>query len=272
MWKIWDHPLNVGPGKGACAGRARIRRRHRRRGRHPARHPQAAERQAQSSPWTMTTRCRVDYRMITQESMDSYPLSYTVEQYGYHPKKVALSFDDGPDPEWTPKILEILKEYNVKGTFFMIGEVAEDNIGVMRRVYREGHEIGNHTLDPSGHQRNFKPPGRARTEPDRAALRLQARSTAALLPAALLHRPGARHQRPGRSGRTDRDPRLHHHRQQDRHQRLGRHPRKTPQEITDSVFQQIADDGDKAVDSGLHHSSARRRRRPSAHGGTRCRC
>ena len=36
------------------------------------------------------------YRSITEESMDSYPLSYTVEHYGYHPKKVALSFDDGP--------------------------------------------------------------------------------------------------------------------------------------------------------------------------------
>ena len=38
------------------------------------------------------------YRTITQEVMTSYPLSYTVAQHGYHPKKVALSFDDGPDP------------------------------------------------------------------------------------------------------------------------------------------------------------------------------
>ena len=66
--------------------------------------------------------------------------------YGYHPKKVALSFDDGPDPEWTPRILDILKKYNAPATFFMIGEEAEDNVGVMKRVYREGHEIGNHTF------------------------------------------------------------------------------------------------------------------------------
>ena len=87
----------------------------------------------------------VGYRSITAETMSSYPLSYTVEQTGYHPMEVALSFDDGPDPEWTPKILDILKKYNVVGTFFMIGYEAQDNVGVMRRVYREGHEIGNHT-------------------------------------------------------------------------------------------------------------------------------
>ena len=85
------------------------------------------------------------YLSVISESMTSYPLPYTVTQYGYQPKKVAISFDDGPDPTWTPKILDILKKENVKGTFFMIGEVAQENVGVMQRVYREGHEIGNHT-------------------------------------------------------------------------------------------------------------------------------
>ncbi len=83
---------------------------------------------------------------VVSETMDAYPLPYTVSQYGYHPKQVAISFDDGPDPIWTPKILDVLKQQNVKGTFFMIGEVAEDNVGVMQRVFREGHEIGNHTF------------------------------------------------------------------------------------------------------------------------------
>jgi cellulose synthase/poly-beta-1,6-N-acetylglucosamine synthase-like glycosyltransferase/peptidoglycan/xylan/chitin deacetylase (PgdA/CDA1 family)/spore germination protein YaaH len=87
-----------------------------------------------------------DNRYITAESMTSYPLSYTVQAYGYQPMKLAISFDDGPDPKWTPKILDILKEKNVKAAFFMIGEVAQDNIGLMRRVYAEGHEIGNHTF------------------------------------------------------------------------------------------------------------------------------
>jgi spore germination protein YaaH len=71
-------------------------------------------------------------RLVTKETMDSYPLPYTVEEYGYQPKKVALSFDDGPDPEWTPKILDVLKKYNVKGTFFEIGEVAASTTKAMR--------------------------------------------------------------------------------------------------------------------------------------------
>ena len=85
-------------------------------------------------------------RNVVKEQMDVYPLTYTVEYHGYKPRQVALSFDDGPDPKWTPKVLDILKQYGVKGTFFMIGEVAEDNVGVMQRVFDEGHEIGNHTF------------------------------------------------------------------------------------------------------------------------------
>src|SRR6202041_3431630 len=70
---------------------------------------------------------------------------YTVEYYGYHPNEVSLSFDDGPDPEWTPKILDILKKKNVKGTFMLIGAEAAENIGLMQRLVREGNEVGNHT-------------------------------------------------------------------------------------------------------------------------------
>ena len=85
-------------------------------------------------------------KLIIDEHMDVYPHTYTVEYYGYHPNEVAISFDDGPDPKWTPKILDILKEKNVKGTFMMIGAEAQENIGLMQRVQREGHEIGNHTF------------------------------------------------------------------------------------------------------------------------------
>jgi cellulose synthase/poly-beta-1,6-N-acetylglucosamine synthase-like glycosyltransferase/peptidoglycan/xylan/chitin deacetylase (PgdA/CDA1 family)/spore germination protein YaaH len=84
-------------------------------------------------------------RLINDEHMDAYPRTYTIEQYGYHPNQVALSFDDGPDPKWTPKILDILKQKNVKGTFMLIGAEAQENVGVMKRIVREGHEIGNHT-------------------------------------------------------------------------------------------------------------------------------
>jgi peptidoglycan-N-acetylglucosamine deacetylase len=84
-------------------------------------------------------------RLIIDEHMDTYPRTYTIQQYGYHPKQVAISFDDGPDPKWTPKILDILRNKDVKGTFLMIGYEAQKNVGLMKRVFREGHEIGNHT-------------------------------------------------------------------------------------------------------------------------------
>ncbi len=84
-------------------------------------------------------------KIIVDEHMDVYPRTYTVQYYGYHPNEVAISFDDGPDPKWTPKILDILKRKNVKGTFMLIGEEAAENIGLMQRIAREGNEIGNHT-------------------------------------------------------------------------------------------------------------------------------
>jgi cellulose synthase/poly-beta-1,6-N-acetylglucosamine synthase-like glycosyltransferase/peptidoglycan/xylan/chitin deacetylase (PgdA/CDA1 family)/spore germination protein YaaH len=84
-------------------------------------------------------------KLIVDERMDAYPRAYTIEQYGYHSNQVALSFDDGPDPKWTPKILDILKQKNAKGVFMLIGAEAQENVGVMKRVVREGHEIGNHT-------------------------------------------------------------------------------------------------------------------------------
>ena len=84
-------------------------------------------------------------KLIIDEHMDVYPRTYTVEYYGYHPDEIAISFDDGPDPKWTPKILDILKQKNVKGTFMLIGAEAAENIGLMQRLVREGNEVGNHT-------------------------------------------------------------------------------------------------------------------------------
>lgn len=61
-------------------------------------------------------------------------------------KEIALTFDDGPHPVYTDKILDILKEYGVKATFFMIGENVINYSEVALRVKNEGHEIGNHTV------------------------------------------------------------------------------------------------------------------------------
>jgi cellulose synthase/poly-beta-1,6-N-acetylglucosamine synthase-like glycosyltransferase/peptidoglycan/xylan/chitin deacetylase (PgdA/CDA1 family)/spore germination protein YaaH len=240
MWKIWDHPMTSDPVKELAQvepgydvdteGEGDILR--------VTRKPQNGRRIVSMDDDDSVP---VDYRMITQESMESYPLSYTVQQYGYHPKKVALSFDDGPDPEWTPKILDILKKYNVKGTFFMIGEIAEDYISVLRRVYREGHEIGNHTW----------------THPDISEIStrqvdLELNLTERLFASELGVQP--LYFRPPYS--IDQEPDTNDQAAPvERIEGMGyvivgnkidtndwdEHPRKTPQEIIDSVFQQIKD-------------------------------
>lgn len=58
---------------------------------------------------------------------------------------IALTFDDGPDPETTPKLLTVLKKYQAKATFFMLGEAAERSPLLVERVHDEGHAIGNHS-------------------------------------------------------------------------------------------------------------------------------
>ena len=60
-------------------------------------------------------------------------------------KVVALTFDDGPHPEQTPKVLDVLEKYGAKGTFFVIGKNIAGNEAVVRRILDDGHEIGNHT-------------------------------------------------------------------------------------------------------------------------------
>lgn len=60
-------------------------------------------------------------------------------------KRVALTFDDGPHPRYTPQILDILAEYGVEATFFAVGANVEAYPKITQRVLLEGHEIGNHT-------------------------------------------------------------------------------------------------------------------------------
>ncbi|MGE5558986.1 MAG: polysaccharide deacetylase family protein [Bacillota bacterium] len=62
-------------------------------------------------------------------------------------KLAALTFDDGPDPRFTPEILQILHKYKVKATFFVVGRMALLYPGLVKRELKEGHEIGNHTFD-----------------------------------------------------------------------------------------------------------------------------
>jgi cellulose synthase/poly-beta-1,6-N-acetylglucosamine synthase-like glycosyltransferase/peptidoglycan/xylan/chitin deacetylase (PgdA/CDA1 family) len=139
LWQVWDHPSakdapdqlkRVPPGEDVnLEGEGDILR--------IAALPQKGERTIQMDAENFT---------VTDETMLQLPHSYTIQQYGYDPHKLALSFDDGPDAVWTPKILDILKQYNVKGAFMVIGEEAQKNIGLLQRYVREGHEIGNHTF------------------------------------------------------------------------------------------------------------------------------
>ncbi|MDE3201225.1 MAG: glycosyltransferase [Acidobacteriota bacterium] len=143
LWSIWDRPMlptaltslgNVQPGHEVDQeGEGDILR--------VTGLPKPGKRTVQADPDEPDPR----KKLIVHEHMDVYPRPCTVEYYGYKPNEVAISFDDGPDPRWTPKILDILKQKNVKATFMMIGDEAQENIGLMQRVEREGNEIGNHT-------------------------------------------------------------------------------------------------------------------------------
>lgn len=60
--------------------------------------------------------------------------------------QVALTFDDGPHPEYTPQILAVLDRYHVKATFFMVGDMARQYPEVARKVANQGHEVADHTM------------------------------------------------------------------------------------------------------------------------------
>jgi cellulose synthase/poly-beta-1,6-N-acetylglucosamine synthase-like glycosyltransferase/peptidoglycan/xylan/chitin deacetylase (PgdA/CDA1 family) len=60
-------------------------------------------------------------------------------------KTIALTFDDGPDPEWTPRILDVLRRHDARATFFTVGSHVAREPALTRRILREGHEIGSHT-------------------------------------------------------------------------------------------------------------------------------
>lgn len=59
-------------------------------------------------------------------------------------RTIALTFDDGPDPRWTPQVLDLLRQAGVPATFFLMGEPAAAHPELVRRIVREGHQVGNH--------------------------------------------------------------------------------------------------------------------------------
>ncbi|HEU4548097.1 MAG TPA: glycosyltransferase [Rhizomicrobium sp.] len=109
---------------------------------------------------------------IDDETYVDLPTNYVIRRVGAVPRKLALTFDDGPDPEWTPAILSILKEKHVPATFFMIGANMESYPGLVQKVLAAGNEIGSHT---------FTHPNLADTPP--AAVRLELNATQRLFQA-----------------------------------------------------------------------------------------
>ena len=76
----------------------------------------------------------------------SFPAPFVVERRGFMPGAIALSFDDGPDPQYTPQILDILRLGGVRATFFVVGQHVVLYPELVQRIYAEGHEIGSHTF------------------------------------------------------------------------------------------------------------------------------
>jgi cellulose synthase/poly-beta-1,6-N-acetylglucosamine synthase-like glycosyltransferase/peptidoglycan/xylan/chitin deacetylase (PgdA/CDA1 family)/spore germination protein YaaH len=138
LWKIWDFPLDTGapsklsdvpPGQDVdMEGDGEILN-------------------LEATPTNGSRSITLDHTgLITDEVMDSLPEPYRVGRYGASPNQVVITFDDGPDPQWTPKILDILRKEHATATFFLIGSQADKFSSITSRLFEEGNEIGNHTF------------------------------------------------------------------------------------------------------------------------------
>ena len=139
LWRVWDMPGDVGaadklrdvpPGQDVdMEGQGEILR-------------------IEDRPTHGTRDLTIDAntKLIADENFQTLPEPYRVARYGYSQNKVVLTFDDGPDPQWTPRILDVLKRENAPATFFLIGIQTDKFSGLAKRIYNEGHTIGNHTF------------------------------------------------------------------------------------------------------------------------------
>jgi cellulose synthase/poly-beta-1,6-N-acetylglucosamine synthase-like glycosyltransferase/peptidoglycan/xylan/chitin deacetylase (PgdA/CDA1 family)/spore germination protein YaaH len=102
--------------------------------------------------------------IVRDERYDVLPTPYVVQRAGAADRKaLALTFDDGPDATWTPKVLDVLEAAHVPATFFVIGENALAHPGLLNRIVADGDEIGNHS---------YTHPNMARLGPRGTALEL----------------------------------------------------------------------------------------------------
>jgi len=91
--------------------------------------------------------CSIIIIIISLSSNSMAEVHHGISFYDTFPGKIALTFDEGPDPNITPPILDILKENNIKATFFVKGKNAAACPGIIKRIVIEGHTIGNHTYN-----------------------------------------------------------------------------------------------------------------------------
>ena len=140
LWQIWDKPMDpnavdklrvMPPGQDVDLEGA----------------GEVLQIEAQPSEGSRELDVDKDTGYVTDQRITELPLPYRLGEYGgSDKKKVAITFDDGPDPQWTPRILDILKKEHATATFFIIGSEAQNNMRLLRRIYDEGNEIGNHTF------------------------------------------------------------------------------------------------------------------------------
>ena len=80
-------------------------------------------------------------------AQDPWPDLATNGKTGTWGRRIALTFDDGPDPRTTPRILDSLREHDLKATFFVLGRQVKERPGLLRGIVKEGHTIVNHTYN-----------------------------------------------------------------------------------------------------------------------------
>lgn len=106
----------------------------------------------QTDPYWITAKKEVyrDYAdLLSQNNIElAQGIIYRKFFHGnYSRKEIALTFDDGPHPAFTPMLLAVLKKYNIKATFFLVGEMAEKYPELVKTEFNMGNNIGNHTYD-----------------------------------------------------------------------------------------------------------------------------
>ena len=139
LWKIWDNPTESGAEEKMSVVPA---------GEDVDREGDGEILYIQQKPKPGQREVKLDSdgKFVVSEKMTVMPEPYQLKALGWKARQVAITFDDGPDPEYTPKILDILKQEKATATFFLIGLQTQKFPGLAQRIYDEGHAIGNHTF------------------------------------------------------------------------------------------------------------------------------